>query len=322
MAAESTTAEVLSKRGDVILHIGEAPRVERKLLVSSVLLGHVSPVFAAMFDGRFAEGQALTPTAPRVVPLPQDDAEATTIICKIIHTQVADLSLAITPTQLADIAVVCHKYDCVDAVKAWGIIWIAALIRDTSAAGYEKLLFATYLLDLAPEFKSVSRSFIVNCAEPLSISAMMNGYDFLPVRLLERIVKEQHDTQMRALAALDPIIPATGSACKNLQNDCDAFMKELRAARLWPLCTISVEVLMNRLARIPDTTFSRERCYPSECPCKTDTRHSGRTLAATVRDVYRSAKGLCLDCVKREETDVGRRTCREDCAGDNSLTCD
>ena len=105
-----------------------------------------------MFDGRFAEGAALSSASPRVVALPDDDADAVTTVCKIIHVQTADVATTTTPTKLADIAVVCHKYDCVDVVRAWSLLWIADIMQKPTSADFEKILVATYLLDMASEF--------------------------------------------------------------------------------------------------------------------------------------------------------------------------
>lgn len=98
MATTSRITDIIAKRGDVIIHVGKAPQTERKLLVSSVLLNHMSTVFAAMFDGRFTEGQGLTSASPREVPFPDDGADSMATVCKIIYAQLADLSLSMTPT--------------------------------------------------------------------------------------------------------------------------------------------------------------------------------------------------------------------------------
>lgn len=155
MATDSTSGEVRSKRGDVILHVGKAPQTERKLLVSSVLLSHVSPVFAAMFDGHFAEGQAMTSESPRAVLPPEDDADAMAAVCKIAHSCTANVATDTTPTRFADIALICHKYDCVEVVRACSLLSITKVMQDPLAIDFEKMLEATYLLGMGAR---VSRS--------------------------------------------------------------------------------------------------------------------------------------------------------------------
>ena len=62
--------------------------VAYNLLVSSEVMSIASPVFAAMFDGRFAEGQDLSSEAPREVDLPDDDPELVKLLCEIVHLKV------------------------------------------------------------------------------------------------------------------------------------------------------------------------------------------------------------------------------------------
>ncbi|KAL9091272.1 MAG: hypothetical protein Q9165_004906 [Trypethelium subeluteriae] len=70
--------------GDVILLVGQGA-AQKNLRVHSVALKMASKVFAAMFGPRFAEGQSLSSANPKMVPLPEDDLEALTILCHIIH---------------------------------------------------------------------------------------------------------------------------------------------------------------------------------------------------------------------------------------------
>ncbi|KAF1926771.1 uncharacterized protein M421DRAFT_6679 [Didymella exigua CBS 183.55] len=223
MATQSASTEVLSKHCDVILRVG-TPQTERKLFVSSALLSHSSPVFAAMFDGRFGEGQDLSADSPRAVPLPEDDADAVTTVCKIIHVQVAGLAVTASPTQLVSIAMVAHKYDCVEAVRPWSIIWVADILQKPGVPDFEKTLLATCLLDMAPEFQGVSKSLIRDRSE-VSISAISNGEVFLSIPILERVLKAQIQTQYNALATFDAIIPLFG--CKARTEDMAFFFKAL-----------------------------------------------------------------------------------------------
>ncbi|KAF9700858.1 hypothetical protein EKO04_000268 [Ascochyta lentis] len=291
MATTSTAAEVIAKQGDVIFHVGKAPQTEKKLLVSSVLLSYMSPVFAVMFDGRFVEGQALSPTSPRVVPLPEDDADLMAIVCKIIHAQSADLSVTMTPTQLADIAMLCHKYDCVEAVRAWTLIWVANILKGPMTADFEKSLTAAYLFDMAPEFQQLSRNLIRDRSGLLSISAMSNGGDFPPLLLLESVVKEQYETQNRALVALDPIVGAAPDMCEAAQLGIGIFFKELRKAGIWPLARHSVSELLHGFARIPNKQILKKKCSTHGCSCrKTDL--SVASIFADVAEVYHTVTGI------------------------------
>ena len=80
-----------------------------KIRVSSNVLSRASKVFERMFSPNFAEGQNLWSDNPPVVSLPDDDAEAMTVICKSLYGQqkLADLYCF----QLLDVALLVTKYD-------------------------------------------------------------------------------------------------------------------------------------------------------------------------------------------------------------------
>lgn len=301
----------------MIFQVGQEPQIERKLLVSSVQLSQVSSVFAAMFDGRFAEGQDLTPASPRVVPLPEDDADVMAVVCKIVHHLSADISVTTTATELANIVLMCHKYDCVEAIRSWGIIWTADVLQRPTAADFEKTLVATYLLDLAPQFLDTSKSLIRDRSDLLSISAMSLDHEFLPLRLLERIVREQYETQRRALVALGPIVPAT-DICDAARLKMAEFLQDLRLIGLWPLNTLSLAALRAQFAQMPNRL--PHKCTSSYmCACRTWVLDAC-TMLRLINKVYDDVKGVCLDCVKRKELGVNRPTCRVECSSDANLT--
>jgi hypothetical protein len=123
---------------------------------------------------------------------------------------------------------------------------------------------------------------------------MANGHDFFSVKLLERIAKEQYDTQKCALTALGLIVPAASSICRNFQLDCALLFKALRKVNLWTLTTLSVAELKTRHAQMQDGTFSRESCNSYGCT-RSRTRWEGR----------------------RSEVRVNRPTCHVHCIGTN-----
>lgn len=182
MSPAGGNAKVIATKGDVILQLGKVGVGDgvRNVLVSSVVLSLASPVFATMFDGRFSEGQSLSPASPRTVPLSDDDPECITMICKIGHMQTSQLPTTLTAMDLFKLALVCNKYDCVGVVRAWAIIWIAALLEMPAAQDFEKLFLATHLLDLSGEFSRVSQSLIRDQSTTFSIVKAMAGQEFLP----------------------------------------------------------------------------------------------------------------------------------------------
>jgi len=100
----------------------------RELIVSSKVLSLASPVFRVMIGGRFkesvklAEKKACSETYD--LPLPEDDAEATTILCKASHFSTNDVPEKPTTVCLERLAYLCNKYQCISAMKYCSVLWL------------------------------------------------------------------------------------------------------------------------------------------------------------------------------------------------------
>lgn len=91
------------------------------LRVSSAALCNNSNVFKAMLGSRWAEGQALlggtTSSSPPQVPLTEDDADSMATVAMILHHRNDLLPETISAAELADVAQLGDKYDCIVAMK-------------------------------------------------------------------------------------------------------------------------------------------------------------------------------------------------------------
>ena len=152
MAADT----IIAKRGDVILRLGKEGELTTTALVSSAALSLASPVFEAMFNGCFAEGQALSSESPREVPLPDDELMSMLLICRITHMRTADLPEELTVETFADFASTCDKYQCSEAVEAWSKVWTRELIKVSPGINFDLMVLATYMLDMPLEFYEVT----------------------------------------------------------------------------------------------------------------------------------------------------------------------
>jgi len=86
--------------------------------VSTKILSVASKPFAAMFDGRFLEGQKLSTKSPPEVEFPKDDASAFQSFCELPHHREARAFATEDSTRmLLDLTVVAAKYDAMAAVK-------------------------------------------------------------------------------------------------------------------------------------------------------------------------------------------------------------
>ncbi|KAH6664827.1 hypothetical protein B0J14DRAFT_606782 [Halenospora varia] len=111
------------------------------LLVSSKVLSLVSPVFEAMFKPHFKQGfEHLQLGEPTVIPLPEDDLEATTLFCHVAHHCSYDIPSIPSPLCLENLAIFCDKYICAEAIVGYGTLWI----QETAGLSHLKTSVASY----------------------------------------------------------------------------------------------------------------------------------------------------------------------------------
>ncbi|KAF2688730.1 hypothetical protein K458DRAFT_151766 [Lentithecium fluviatile CBS 122367] len=161
----------LAKRGDVILVLGKGEDAAAKLLVSSNILRTASVVLEKMFDGRFAEGKALSVTNPHEVQLPDDNPACMSMLCHIIHLQTADVPRPLDVATLADFAILCDKYDCIDAVWPRSRVWVLELLSKPDTMGYEKITHGYVCARLAREVQQGD-------PQPHSFPNILGGYRY------------------------------------------------------------------------------------------------------------------------------------------------
>jgi hypothetical protein len=178
------TNQIIAKRGDVLLELFREQVPAGTLLVSSQVLSLASPVFEAMFNGTFAEGQGLNPASPKKVALPDDNPDSMTLLAKITHMQTDNLPERASFNDLADFALICDKYHCAAAVRSWSKVQIAEKLSDSSAPSYEKLLFITYVLDLHVEFAQASLRIARDSACAIRYQHATHGVDLLPIAVV------------------------------------------------------------------------------------------------------------------------------------------
>ncbi|KFY21379.1 hypothetical protein V493_07453 [Pseudogymnoascus sp. VKM F-4281 (FW-2241)] len=148
---------------------GKKKRI-RELVVSSKVLSLASPVFKAMFCGNFKESielavkkTSLEPTSlePYGISLPEDDADATTILCRVLHYKIDEIPEKPTTICLEKLAFLSDKYQCVNALMYSGSLWLRNWLRvhETKKMSMDdlcRLLIFAYVIDLPYEFVCIS----------------------------------------------------------------------------------------------------------------------------------------------------------------------
>ena len=129
--------------GDLVLVIGSG-EAQKSIRASSKVLSLASPVLAAMFSPRrFSEGSALSSSNPPEIYLPEDDPEAVTLFCHLIHFREYQGSQKEAPSfnHLLNMALFCDKYDATLALNPWCELWLPSKERDGQ---YRNILALAY----------------------------------------------------------------------------------------------------------------------------------------------------------------------------------
>ena len=152
----SASIEEIATNSDIILVVGPE---KRKLQVNSCVLKNASKVFNAMFGPHFREGQDLHGNYPKEIPMLDDNADALTIICRILHLRNDSISDSLTPNEVLQIAIAADKFDCVMRLKAHTAKWLnSGNMQDILELG--RLSVASYILDNAWAFGQLTYAMI------------------------------------------------------------------------------------------------------------------------------------------------------------------
>jgi hypothetical protein len=194
--------KIIAKRGDVRLQPGKDGKPVGTLLVSSVVLSLASPVFEAMFNENFAEGQDLSVTSPKRVELPEDEPYALQLLCLITHLQTDDIPDSVPVSQLADFAIVCDKYQCTKAVEFWSKIQIAQVLSKPWQRLNVKLFIITYLLDLPKEFSQVTLHYLREVNFGIRYEIATHETNLIPLIIIGKSSLIQLDRSTRRVSNL------------------------------------------------------------------------------------------------------------------------
>jgi hypothetical protein len=308
MVSETTTASeiTVAKRGDVRLKLGKAGETTTNVLVSSVVLSLASPVFEAMFNGNFAEGQSLSSHSPREVPLPDDDMESILLICKITHMQIAELAEELSVAAFTTFAIMVDKYQCGKAVQAWSKVWSAAIFQHPPGDDFEKMILATYLLDVPYEFYKTTVILVRDRSKDTQL-ATMNAC-LLPVRVFDVLQSNKREAEGQAGAIFHPsVVPSR--PCKAYIETSGNLMVNLQKVGIWPTKTQSISELKAKLCKMEGVIKLKCQLWPQACSCPIFPADIKGNAVTRMDQVYRSVKGICLDCIKSHASD-GKFQCR------------
>ncbi|PKS08568.1 hypothetical protein jhhlp_004954 [Lomentospora prolificans] len=159
---------------------GNVDRPEtQELQVASKVLAVASPVFRALIYGQFSEAVDIskarnaTDSPLTELPLPEDDAEAMMLLCKVLHFAIGDIPNFPEPQLLERLACVCDKYCCVQVLKFCGGIWVRNWLVKYKVDPPEtpdicRLFIFTYVAGLESEFSDIAWTLLLHHRGPFS----------------------------------------------------------------------------------------------------------------------------------------------------------
>ena len=164
MADTSLTLTEIAKidadpAGDLVLVIGSGDN-QTSIRASSKILSLASPVLAAMFSPRrFLEGTALSSSTPPEIHLPEDDPEAVTMFCCLVHfREYHGKQPHPSLNQLVNMALFCDKYNAGIALNPWSELWLHRQSSFEKPEDYGNSVALAYAFDNQEGFWISSRS--------------------------------------------------------------------------------------------------------------------------------------------------------------------
>lgn len=314
--------------------ISEATTIE--LTISSKMLCMASPVFRVMFrpGSNFKEAiefaKKKASAEPYILSLPDDDAEAVTLLLQIIHFDFDKIPDRPSPACLEKLAFVCDKYQCTPVLRHCGTIWLRDWLAEHGGDSYppveelcQVLVFA-YVFDLAKEFTAAAWKLVLVHKGPL-------GGKLSQARLLHDhpLPTDHIDTQRFAFchtyhtALMTPINQpweTMGKPCFRAAKAVGTYLHALRTAGVMPhdldFSNHNLDQLLLQDKDLPAVPMKTYSCTVWNCPCAVDLNapHANDLMSplrvALARLQTRGAGFVCLDCIKTEEASRAEGRCR------------
>ncbi|KAL8826155.1 MAG: hypothetical protein Q9191_003979 [Dirinaria sp. TL-2023a] len=319
MADKSNIIEI-DPDGDVQLQLSLGEDDNREFLVlkvASKTLTLASPVFNKMLNSSFKEGIAKTTKGSVAIPLPEDDSEAMTIICRALHNMNDLVPEQLSTTLLEEIAVLCNKYDCARALMAHGNVWIRnGLDSSPSSLDLDKLLFAACVLDIPAAFAKVGWEFVLARGERI-IDLQVGLPALFPHQILRELDNMKDELHQKLINALETPLKAfmTPGQCPASQRVVLQYLQNLHRSSLWPIGPLSrkasLSVILTRIEGLAEPNIQTCEIGSWCMVCQhNDTPKFKEGILKTRQEILNARPRLCLDCLKSEKQTLREGKCR------------
>ena len=311
--------------GDLILVLGVV-----QLKVSSKSLSLASNVFKAMFKQGFTEGNAMHTRSTNLpsIKLPDDNVDAMTTICRMIHHN-PDHTSTISIDRIKDVAITADKYDSIMALSPWSALCMNTFREVGATILAKNLLFPAFAFNDHFFFQDVTRQMVYSLRGFKQLRKVFSrtvtyGIEpeiryLLPEYLLETIVSwewklkrkisRELDNAIAPLIKRDDIgkgpIPAKDDRISHYDyavSECDCqhtgqYIQALCQKQLWPSTTAlnrwSIDELLDKIESV-QVGFKLEKLDCTSCELSIES-----FLKPLRKEASSYFRGLCLDCVRR-----------------------
>ncbi|TVY46830.1 hypothetical protein LOCC1_G003392 [Lachnellula occidentalis] len=286
----------------------------------------VSPVFKALLQPSFKEGETLRSIGKVEIPLPDDDPIAFRILMIILHAQNHSVPRQVDLSLLTSIAVLVDKYELHNSVGIFADMWISALKQATEmpesfSQDLVSWICITWVFRKSTEFNHVT---LVAQKEAMRKRFLhideIPGFANLPLpsKLIDKIYQNREVAMQHAFSKLEGVIASLNPnpglfifmrqvpQCPNGDEDCDAMLlgSILRAAtkqKLWPIPEAPYYDPFNAISVTDLASKLRSLRIQSACgkmqlsPSNLDTHGVRETLDAAALALENSPQGLNLE---------------------------
>ncbi|KAG8627955.1 hypothetical protein KVT40_003828 [Elsinoe batatas] len=280
----------LCETGDVILVPGYP--ATKRFQVSSVVLANASPVFGAMFSGRYTEGQGLSSAAPKVITLEEDEECSLEIMLRLIHLRPKDVDNLMTTGQGPAVATLCDKYDTLPVLRQTIGLWLTQAAQ-LDAGGCDNAndlcnLCATAFISGNTKSFEVLTNKVATTETASFCNFIKSGKHALPPRIFAALDELREECRSTLRSNMNEFIGGVNRYNCTCSYDYDS--REI--ARLFlaiETCSVvdAVEKMLSFIERNQDPPFS---------PCAIS--HGARTASSTGREGLKSLRSSTTNYIK------------------------
>ncbi|KAK5738420.1 hypothetical protein LTR17_005948 [Elasticomyces elasticus] len=325
--------------GDVLICCGTGIGTNEKkfIRVSSTVLGGVSSVFKAKFqEPEFTEAYKrpdLYPSGWVGLALWEVDSKAMEIMCEVLHhrhTRVPE-SAEGQEELVANVAELCDKYDCIDALLPTARGWLAPIRGTEHTTARRHLMTAAYYFRDDKAFYMYGHWLLRNAYDAIDRPAIwspeLDAANHV-LRVVFGLLEAERNWAIQAITnACSRFVagrswahytwPICAENCVTTEQANVIAMGELFGFYQDPAFTTPIATMLDAMRRFPDRC---EPCLAGDCDEYAQCRHQNTKtdyLCTQAEGIEKSLKVPCVVCLKERQPYWGMCEHHDDQIGRN-----